>query len=79
MAEELVDYRGRITLLSDAMAEGEAVSRGIDKAVVIREVVHEWARQRAHAASLAHAALIAEGAAGILSGVSGTPRESGGK
>jgi hypothetical protein len=73
MADELVDYRGRITLLSDAMAEGEATSRGIDKAVVIREVVDAWARQRAHAASLAHAALLAEGAAGIVSGVSGSP------
>jgi len=78
MAEDLVDFRGRISLLSDAMAEGEATSRGIDKVVVVREVLDAWARQRAHAASLAHAALVAEGAAGIVSGTSGVPLKQGG-
>lgn len=73
MADELVDYRGRITALSDALAQGEADSRGIDKAVVVREVLDAWAKQRAHAASLAHADLLAQGHAGILSGASARP------
>ena len=45
---------------------------------IAREVLHRWASEQIHAASVMHSLLLSEGLPGITSGVSGNARESQG-
>lgn len=61
MSTPLKDFRGGIDESSDMWLEIEAQTLGIDKQVVVRRVLREWAKQKAHAYKLATKRLQAQG------------------
>lgn len=71
MAAELRDYRGRISVLADIAIEAKAKATGRERQEIVREILDTWAEQEVHAASVLHAALLAEGLSGSESGISG--------
>ena len=75
MGVELKDFRGRITPEADCVLEAESRSTGRDRQEIVREILHEWAEQRIHGASVLHNLLHAEGLPGIGEGIEGKMRE----
>jgi hypothetical protein len=71
MGVELKDFRGRITPETDCVLEAEARSTGKERQEIVREILHAWAMERIHGASVLHNLLRAEGLKGIDGGVSG--------
>jgi hypothetical protein len=61
MSTPLKDFRGGIDEASDMWLEIEAQTLGIDKQVVVRRVLREWSKQKAHAYKLATKRLQAQG------------------
>ncbi len=78
MSIPLKDFRGKISLETDAVLEALNRTTGRDKSEIAREVLHRWASEQIHAASVMHSLLLSEGLSGITSGVSGNARESQG-
>ena len=78
MGVELKDYRGRITPETDCALEAIARATGQDRQVIVREILHRWAQEQIHAASVMHRLLQAEGLPGIAGGIGGNARESEG-
>ena len=78
MSVELKDFRGRITPEADCVLEAEARATGRDRQEIVREILHDWAAQRIHGASVLHKLLLAEGLSGIADGTAGKMRESQG-
>lgn len=64
MAEELVDFRGRITPLTDVYLEAECRATGREKSEVVREILHGWGMRRHEVQCHAAKALRARGIAG---------------
>lgn len=52
MSQELKDFRGKITPETDAVLEAMNHASGRDKSEIAREVLHRWALEQIHAASL---------------------------
>jgi hypothetical protein len=71
MGIELKDFRGRITPESDCVLEAEARSTGKERQEIVRDILHAWALERIHGATVLHNLLRAEGLKGIDGGVSG--------
>lgn len=61
MSLPLKDFRLGITEAIDLWLDIEATARGIDKIVVAREVLAEWAKRKAHAHRIATKRLEANG------------------
>lgn len=78
MGVELKDFRGRITPETDCVLEAECRSTGKDRQEIVREILHAWAVERIHGASVLHRLLRAEGLSGIDGGIQGSVRESEG-
>lgn len=78
MGVELKDFRGRITPETDCVLEAEARVTGKDRQEIVREILHAWAVERIHGASVLNRLLQAEGLRGIDGGVSGKMRKSEG-
>jgi hypothetical protein len=78
MSAILKDFRGKITAETDAVLEAHNRTSGRDKSEIVREILHKWASDQIHAASVMHNLLQAEGLPGIASGVRGNVRESQG-
>lgn len=78
MALELKDYRGRITPETDCVLEAEARSTGKERQEIVREILHAWAMERIHGATVLHNLLRAEGLKGIDGGISGNAGASEG-
>lgn len=78
MSAPLKDFRGKVTLETDAVLEALNRSTGRDKSEIARDVLHRWASDQIHAASVMHQLLTAEGLPGIAGGVSGNRRDSQG-
>lgn len=78
MGIELKDFRGRITPETDCALEAEARATGRDRQEIVREVMHQWALQKIHSATVMHKLLQAEGLPGIGGGARGSVRESEG-
>lgn len=78
MGIELKDFRGKITPEADCVLEAESRSTGRERQEIVREILHDWAMQRIHGASVLNRLLHAEGLAGIDGGVSGNRGESQG-
>lgn len=78
MADDLVDFRGRISMRSSCAIEARATATGRERQEIVREILDAWTAQQVHEAMLLHRALLSEGLQGIVSGVSGIPREPGG-
>ena len=67
MSPPLIDLRAKVTAEADAVLEAVHRSTGKDKSEVVRDVLHRWALQEIHAASVLQSILQREG----LSGASG--------
>lgn len=78
MSQELHDFRGKITPETDCFLEAESRATGRERQEIVREILHEAACRRIHAASVLDRLLRAEGLPGIGGGVSGSAGESGG-
>lgn len=78
MGVELKDYRGRITPETDCALEAIARATGRDRQEIAREVLHKWAVEQIHAATVMDKLLRAEGMAGIGGGIAGNVRDSEG-
>lgn len=52
MSAELKDFRGKITAETDAVLEAINRASGRDKSEIAREVLHKWAIDQIHTASL---------------------------
>ena len=78
MSAPLKDFRGKITVEADTVLEALNRATGRDKSEIARDVLHKWAVDQIHAASVMHRLLEAEGLPGIDSGAGGNARESQG-
>ena len=71
MALELKDIRCKVHPVTFAFLEGEGRSRGVDKCVIIREILDAWANAKYMAHMETQRMLQAEGLAGAPQGISG--------
>ena len=71
MSLDLKDIRCKVHPVCFAFLEGQARSRGVDKCVVIREVLESWANDKYVAHMETQRLLSAEGLNGALQGISG--------
>jgi hypothetical protein len=78
MGIELKDFRGRITPEADCVLEAEARVTGKDRQEIVREILHAWAMERIHGASVLNQLLRAEGLRGIDCGTRGKMGEAEG-
>ena len=67
MSLPLIDLRAKVTPEADAVLEAIQRATGKDKSEVVRDVLHKWAMNEIHAASVLQSILQREG----LSGASG--------
>lgn len=75
MSMELIDFRGKITVETDAVLESIHRTSGRDRSEIARQVLARWAEEKIHEASLLDKLLQREGLRGITGGASGSPRE----
>lgn len=75
MSTPLKDFRGKVTAETDAVLEALNRTTGKDKSEIAREVLHRWASEQIHAASVMHRLLQAEGLPGIEDGAPGNRRD----
>jgi len=66
VAADLKDFRGKITALTWCYLEAEHRVSGQDQSEIVREIMHEWAERKHHAAIEAQKLLEAEGIAGNI-------------
>lgn len=71
MSLDLKDFRARITLEADCVLEAISRTSGRERQEIAREVLHKWAVEQIHAASVMDKLLRAEGAEGIGGGMRG--------
>lgn len=69
MSLPLIDLRAKVTAEADAVLEAVHRSTGKDKSEVVRDVLHRWALQEIHAASVLQSILQREGLGGASEGV----------
>lgn len=74
MSLELRDFRGKLTPETACALEAEARATGKQQQEIARSILHEWAVNRVHAASVLHALLHAEGLDGEPAGAPGSGR-----
>lgn len=58
---ELKDFRGKITVETACWLEAEARATGKQQQEIAREILHEWAAKRLHAATVAQGLMQVEG------------------
>lgn len=78
MSQDLQDLRAKITPEAHAALEAKSRAAGADRSEIVREILHAWAMEQIHAASVLHQLLRAEGLPGIAEGTSGNRGESRG-
>lgn len=71
MSLPLIDLRAKVTPEADAVLEAIQRATGKDKSEVVRDVLHKWACQEIHAASVLHGILKREGLGGAIEGGKG--------
>lgn len=78
MGIELKDFRGRITPETDCALEALARASGQERQEIVRNILHKWAKEQIHAATVMHRLLQAEGLPGIGGGTAGNAGASEG-
>lgn len=78
MSTPLKDFRGKISTETDAVLEALNRTTGRDKSEIARDILHKWAVEQIHAASVMHQLLESEGLPGIAGGATGNRRDSRG-
>jgi hypothetical protein len=78
MGIELQDFRGRITPETHCVLEAQSRTTGRDRQEILRDVMHAWAMEQIHIASVMDHLLRAEGLRGIDGGIRGSVREDEG-
>ena len=68
MSLPLIDLRAKVTPEADAVLEAVQRATGKDKSEVVRDVLHRWALQEIHAASVLQSILQREGLGGASEG-----------
>lgn len=71
MAAELIDFRVKVTLETDAALDAIARATGKDRAEIARDVLHVWAQEQIAIATLLSARVAREGLAGETRGKGG--------
>lgn len=71
MSAELVDVRGKVTRLGHCALIAHARANDLDVSEIIRDLVEQWARKQAHAASVLHACMKAKGVTAADAGIAG--------
>lgn len=71
MGIELKDFRGKVTPETSCALEAEARATGKQQQEIVRQILHEWALGRVHAASVLQGLMQAEGLTGEQRGRSG--------
>lgn len=79
MSEELKDLRCKITALAGCYLEAEARAQGVDKCVLVRSILNDWAMARHGASITAQRLLAAEGLSGADQGIPGNRGAAGRK
>ena len=69
MSLPLIDLRAKVTPEADAVLEAVQRATGKDKSEVVRDVLHKWAMNEIHAASVLQSILQREGLSGASGGV----------
>lgn len=72
MSADLRDFRGKLTVEADRAIEAAARVKGCERQEIVREVLHAWALDQIHSATLLHRLLEAEGLPGVSEGVAGS-------
>lgn len=68
MSIPLIDLRAKVTPEADAVLEAVQRATGKDKSEVVRDVLHKWAMNEIHAASVLQSILQREGLSGATGG-----------
>lgn len=68
MSLELKDSRGKITQETDVVLESLSRVTGKDRSELARDVLHQWAAEQIHVATVLDSRLRAEGLKGISNG-----------
>lgn len=68
MSIPLIDLRAKVTPEADAVLEAVQRATGKDKSEVVRDVLHKWAMNEIHAASVLQSILQREGLGGADAG-----------
>ena len=76
MSAELYDLRAKITVEAHCALAAYARAHELDKAEVVRDVLHRWAVAQIHGASLLTSCLKAKGVTGAAAGIAAQPGES---
>lgn len=75
MSADLIDLRTKITVEAHCAVSAEARMQGVDRAEIVRDVLHNWALKRIHGASLLSSCLRAKGIEQVTSGQGGESLE----
>jgi hypothetical protein len=70
-ANDLIDYRGRISQLADAAIDAKAKATGRERQEIVREILDSWAEREVHGATVLLEALQSKGLSGSVGGASG--------
>lgn len=64
VANDLRDFRGKVTPLTWVYVEAESRATGREMSEIVREILHGWAERRHHASTVAQRLLRSEGTSG---------------
>jgi hypothetical protein len=76
MSAELFDLRAKITVETQCALAAYARAHDMDKAEVVRDVLHDWAVEQIHGATLLASCLRAKGLAGAAEGIAAQSGDS---
>lgn len=76
MSEDLVDFRGKITLRTRVVLEAEGLAFDRETSAIAREILDAWAAKKIHGSTILQRRLKAEGITGADEGRAGNPKIS---